>query len=382
MDASVLNPSPAHCGRVVALVLCAALAAGCTPEKKEADDANDGINISRFVFRDLDRNGRYDLGERPYAGLDVELSGPGRTPVRRSSNIAGFANFRMALGNTDRDINAAGALTFAAIAPPGWAITTSEKQADTMAIERPGSPGGLVVDPLLPLIGVAPELSISGRAEAGARIRLVGPDGKTGEVTADADGRFSAPSTPGVWTVDWTPDNGAEDVRRIAVGQWAVFAARPLAAQPEARARAAVADFDALTPSDTLFEIPDGYAGVGWRNWVATHQKLYRGEGYINAAVSGEYVAYNSSGHPAKIHADKPFDFVGAFIGVAWPQGAKADIVVSAWRGEEKIAEERLRGRSEGAQWFDADWRGVTRVEFSHDNYWQIVLDDVTLRVD
>ena len=78
----------------MALALCAAFVAGCAPEKTDADDPNDGINISRFVFRDLDRNGRYDLGERPYAGLEVELNGTGRTPVRRSSNIAGFANFQ------------------------------------------------------------------------------------------------------------------------------------------------------------------------------------------------------------------------------------------------------------------------------------------------
>lgn len=113
---------------------------------------------------------------------------------------------------------------------------------------------------------------------------------------------------------------------------------------------------------------------------MATHQKLYRGDGYINAAVSGEYVAYNSSGHPAWIGADAPFDFVGAHVGVAWPKAEGGDIIVSAYRGDDKVGEERLRGAVEGPVWFDADWRGVTRVEFRHDHHWQIVIDDVAVR--
>ncbi len=41
---------------------------------------------------------------------------------------------------------------------------------------------------------------------------------------------------------------------------------------------------------------------------------------YRRSRTSGEFVAYNSSGHPAAISSDEPFDFVGGYFGVAWLQ--------------------------------------------------------------
>lgn len=353
--------------------------AGCSPATEERDESG-GINISRFAFRDMNRNGRYDFGERPYAGLQVELDTGAGKPLVRKSNIAGFTNFRLALGRDDRDINAPGPLTFTAIAPDGWMITTPETTARTTAHAQPGSPSGLYIDPLLPLVGVAPVLTLSGSAAPGGRVLVVEPDGREQNVVADASGVFTVPAHKGEWIVDWTPDDGRGDARPVVVGDWPVRVARPIDGTP-AGAGLAVVDFDGLTTSDTLFEIPEGYGGLCWRNWVATHQKLYRGDGYINAAVSGEYVAYNSSGHPATICSDKPFDFLGSHVGVAWPEAEDADIVVTAWRGDEKVAEETFRAVVEGALRFDADWRAVTRVEFRHERHWQVVIDDVAVRL-
>ena len=36
-------------------------------------------------------------------------------------------------------------------------------------------------------------------------------------------------------------------------------------------------DFDSLRSPGTLLEIPGGYAGLNWFNWVATHQKVSGG---------------------------------------------------------------------------------------------------------
>ena len=143
-----------------------------------------------------------------------------------------------------------------------------------------------------------------------------------------------------------------------------------------------VIGFDNLTTSDTLCEIPNGYEGLDWRNWVATHQKLYEGNGFINAATSSEYVAYNSSGHPATLSSSQMFDLVGVYAGMAWPDGERHDIVVKAWRNDTEVYHDRFRGTISGPTYFDADYRSVTRVEFASDGYWQIVVDDLACRTE
>jgi hypothetical protein len=140
--------------------------------------------------------------------------------------------------------------------------------------------------------------------------------------------------------------------------------------------------FDNLTSSDTLYEIPNEYEGLNWRNWVATHQKLYQGNGYINAATSSEYVAYTSSGHPAAISSTKMFDFVGVNVGMAWPEGEPHDIVVKAWRNETEVYHDRFRATTAGPTYFAADYRSITRVEFASEGYWQIALDDLICRTE
>ncbi|MFZ1680032.1 MAG: hypothetical protein WAT70_03340, partial [Rhizobiaceae bacterium] len=192
---------------VAVFVLGVFLLGGCAPAGDDPGE-NDGINISRFAFRDSNRNGRFDLGERPYAGLVVELAQSGRDPIRRTSNIAGFANFRLALGNAEREISAAGELAFTAIAPDGFRITTPEPTATTVAFAQPESPGGLFIDPLLPLVGVAPVLTLSGNAGPGATVAFVAPDGSAHETQAGEDGRFAMPAAGGTWLIDWTPGDG------------------------------------------------------------------------------------------------------------------------------------------------------------------------------
>ena len=142
------------------------------------------------------------------------------------------------------------------------------------------------------------------------------------------------------------------------------------------------ASFDELTPSDTLYEIPFGYQGLRWWNWIATHQKFYRGAGYINGTVSSEYMAYNSSGQPAHAwrEGDKPFDFLGCHVNVAWPRGEEEPVITKAWRGNKLVHTDTLRLDTAGSIYFQAGYRGITKLEFAHGNYERIVVDDCHFR--
>ena len=170
--------------------------------------------------------------------------------------------------------------------------------------------------------------------------------------------------------------------RKISVKNYAVVASRFNADRDKQlpKPHNIIADFDTLTASDTLYELPYGYASLNWINWIATHQKLYKGAGYINATVSSEYMAYNSSGHPATVFSDEPFDFVGTYIGVAWPNAEKHEIVVQGLRKDELVYEDKFKGSTAGAVYFDADYRNVTRIVFASEANWQLVIDDAEFR--
>lgn len=100
----------------------------------------------------------------------------------------------------------------------------------------------------------------------------------------------------------------------------------------------------------------------------------------MNTGASGEFVAYNSSGQSARMSGAEPFDFVGAYMGVAWPAAESHDVVVRAVRDGEVVHTDRLRLSTAGAVWFDADYRSIDELEISSDGNWQVVLDDATFR--
>jgi hypothetical protein len=137
-----------------------------------------------------------------------------------------------------------------------------------------------------------------------------------------------------------------------------------------------------LTTADALFEIPGGYAGLDWTNWVAMHQTLYGSIGMFNGVVSPEHFAYNSSGHPATFGSDRGFDFGGVFLSVARPDAEQHEILIRAWRHDREAYEDRITGTTAGPIYFDADYRNVTRAEFASEAYWQIVIDDLEFRTD
>lgn len=141
-----------------------------------------------------------------------------------------------------------------------------------------------------------------------------------------------------------------------------------------------VVGFDDLMTTPGVFEVPSGYGGLDWYNLVAMHQRFTAGPGYINTTMSGEFIAYNSSGHPAQVFSDKPFDFTGAYFGAGWDDAEGETLILKAWRGDEPVYEDQLALSANGQVYFAADYRRITRLEIRTQHYWQAAIDGFAYR--
>ena len=353
------------------------------------------LNISTFAFRDTNRNGVYDMTDHPMAGVVFEVAGGGRTISRRTNN-SGFGNFPMSVLDRDKDIVNRGEYTFLAMIPNGWHLTTDNASQRTAFDIMPGAPSDMVSSNPYEPVGLAQELTITGRVSNSTeaalvrlpapqgtnriRVRAISAEGEQQEVAVDQTGSFSFAVTSGDWTV--VAANGVGDV--LAKRQVEISVAPVLltilareGAQPEITRRSTLVGFDDLVTIG-IKEIPFGYHGLSWHNWVATHHKFYDGEGYVNTTMSGEFVAYNSSGHPVKISRDRPFDFVGGYFGSAWLSQAEGETLrVTGWRDDTLAYDENITLSALGPIYFSANFRNITRLEFATHHYWQFVCDDL-----
>lgn len=349
------------------------------PEATWDGYSNGTVNISVYVFRDINRNGIYDIGDRPMSGILVDGRGNRKTMTKRS-NMSGFANYAMSASDVTKDITFAGDYEFTVVPPPGWKITTGNAIQRARFEILPGSPADIVTPVPPDPVGLAPDLSIQGRVPAGPGwVEAIGPDGIETRVRADAEGRFRFEATPGVWSI--MPAGNRSSPRSVVVGDCPVVL--PLlgpqtSAPPEATRSRLTIGFDDLR-STSVFKVPGGYGGLNWDNFVMAHEKVYGVPGYRNNIVSGEFVAYNGSGHPAAIFSSKSFDFEGGYFGVSnnWAEGETLHI--HAFRGAELAYSETIRLSAFGPVYFAADFSEITRLEFRTEHYWQVTFDELSL---
>lgn len=383
----------------VVFVLAAAFAAGAARAAADSVSAEalDGAafwKFSCYAFRDVDRSGVFDMGDRPFADLAIVLTTNEGEEAVQFSNIDGFANFSTALGDgAGTDVTRPGSYPLHAEPPAGFAVTAAAEQ--TVVIRADAVvPGGLSIEESCMPIGVAPDLAVSGRVvpppggnAPDVTLTFADETGATEIVAPDAQGRFSFPAHPGTLKlIAKHVPSGATRVWQVAIARHAVrlseidFAATPLPrTEGSVDGVERVVGFDDLVGAGGIFEVPSGYGDMSWRNLIAVHNRFYDGPGYVNGTESGEFVAYNSSGAPASVWRDRPFDFRGVHVAVAWPRGAEGDVIVRAWRGTELAHNDRLSVSPAGGTFFAADYRGVTRIEFSHELHERIVLDDLRI---
>ncbi|WP_332694000.1 hypothetical protein [Devosia sp.] len=336
------------------------------------------LNISVFVFRDANRNGIYDLEDRPMSGISIDSSGVGQ-PASAISNSSGFANFTMSGTDRGADIKYEGSYQFDVQVPPRWAVTTGNERQTTRFELFPGSPADLVARPAPALVGLAPDLWIEGHSAKPLTLAARSA-GTLQEAMSNEAGNFTFPVRPGNWQIS-SPT--MPKPRQIAIAATPVRLTESwlLQQDPPSEIPSIEATFDDLQ-SEGVLKIPSGYMGLDWSNFVMTHQKFYEPEGYRNGVLSGEFLAYNGSGHPATISRDKPFDFVGGYFGVSTLRAEGETLIITGWHDEQEVYRESMALSALGPIFLAADFRGVTRVEFTTEHYWQFTSDNLTFRLN
>jgi hypothetical protein len=212
------------------------------------------------------------------------------------------------------------------------------------------------------------------------RVRAISTEGKEQEVVTDQTGSFSFTVTSGDWTI--VAEYAVADVlakRQVEVSNAPVFLAAlvPEEARSNITRRSTLVGFDDLITLG-IREIPFGYHDLNWHNWIATHHKFYDGEGYVNNTMSGEFVAYNSSGHQVRISRERPFDFIGGYFGSAWLRHADGEMLrIRGWRDDALTYDENIKLSALGPIYFLANFRDITILEFATQHYWQFVCDDL-----
>lgn len=384
--------------RVVLIVVTAVLIAGAITLYDELTNGDESrhsagrtLNISWFVYRDVNRNGVYDVADRPYAGLPVALRRPDGETRLTTSNINGFANFSMGWQREDADIVGPGAYSMHAYVTEPWQVTTANDRIPLAFRRLKGSPAGLVAEATPRPLGLAPAPMIRGTLDTShglEELTAESPSGEKRPVDLAPDGSFRIDGKPGRWMISAYSRNPRSRVKKvIELDYYPVVVSRSYVSPDTTRKRASAATrevtagYDDLTGADSLIKIPNGYHGLSWRNWIATHQYFYNGPGYVNAAVSAEYVAYTSSGHPGQISSETPFDFVGTYIGVAWRPAGDGMVRIEGFRDGERLYHDELALTSDLPVYFLAGYEGITRLEIHSDIYWQVILEDSRFRV-
>ncbi|WP_320667406.1 hypothetical protein [Prochlorococcus sp. MIT 1307] len=353
------------------------------------------LNISVYVFHDRNRNGSYDLGDLPMAGVVTELTKPNGQIVSANSNKNGYTNYKMALGSTKyQDISQESEVyTFRVLKPPGWQVTAGKSVQKILFLDKVGSPGGLIADKAPNWVGLAPDLSIKGQIlgpnktviPRDASVTATGPNGKTTSLDLDKDGSFVLPVEPGRWSLVFdSPSLNWQLIRHIKVSTAPVEMIAVIAGQKQLplQPHPILENFDWLKHSK-LEKIPNGHLGLNWDYLLAMNHQNSRGPGYINVLNSGHAVAYNSSGHPVTITAPEGqlFDFVGGFFTVAWSKATGETLELEAFRGNERIAQHEMKLSHLGATWLDADLRSIDKMILSTRHYWQFATEDLQFRL-
>lgn len=349
-------------------------------------------NVSHFIYRDINRNGIYDVGDRPIVGIAVKLIRPDKTSVIRRSNIHGFVNITNSMTESPVDVSETGKYSFEVLVPDGWVLTSDNAVQVANYKEQSTTRPGIIADNVPVPAGLAQALTIKGRVavrtESGALVAAnpdnvlvsgISPSGSKLKIPIDKLGRFSISGEPGQWLIRATflgniyervvvVDEAPVQMSTIILGDGAV--------KPKQSVQ--LVKFEDVTQS-IITKVPVGVAGLNWMNLIVVDNEMYGGEGYINNTMSGKYVAYNTSGYPVTIAHKDGFDFHGAYFGVAWLEAEGEILEVRAWRNDQLVAEEEYELSALGPFWFDADYYNITRLELSTRHYWQFVMDDISV---
>ena len=337
------------------------------------------LNYSSFVYFDLDRDGRYGLGDRPMGGIAARLSGVKGHILTSRTNGNGFANFTMSTTSRRAHIRSPGTYAFAVSVPPDWVCTSGNdiQSKEFRLIE--GAPAGIGSDEMVRPVGLAPIRFLSGRtAGTGATISATKAGRKvlSEAIAPDFAFRIAIPDEADAIVVD-----GAGLGRRLALSPYPAHLGVLSAGRTPVGGDDALQtiDFNGVTPRG-LRKIPSGYAGLNWFNLNAISRDFAGGnDGYVNGNTSGDHMAYTSSGNPAELWSDKPFGFHSVMISSAWQNAEGETARIESWRGDELVADDEIVVSALTPIHYAPMLKDITRIRFSSKHYWQLVIDDLVL---
>jgi hypothetical protein len=337
------------------------------------------LNYSSFVYFDIDRDGRYSLGDRPMGGIAARLSGANGHILTARTNGNGFANFAMSAARRRAHIVKAGKYEFAVSIPPGWTCTSGNavQSREFRLIE--GAPAGIGSDELVKPVGLAPVRWLGGRTgEAPAAVSILKREHVLATEPLGARAGFRIPLPD---DADAVVFESAGPPRRLALSPY------PADVGVLSRERTPIAggaaletiDFDGVTPRG-LRKIPSGYAGLNWFNLNAISRDFTgSSEGYVNGNVSGDHTCYTSSGHPAEFWSERPFGFHSVMISAAWLRSEGETARIESWSGDRLVATDEIVVSALTPIHYAPMLDGITRVRISSQHWWQLVIDDLTL---
>jgi hypothetical protein len=212
-------------------------------------------------------------------------------------------------------INDPGVYTFKAKLPKDWIVTSGNEEEEIEFGLLSNSPAGIIAKEVITPIGIAPKTYITGKITEATNlytIDVIKPDGTNQTLKPDMNKKFKIFGTVGTYRFIKThKENKSKTTLELDLGYHPVILSDTffLDDPQDQTGREVFVDYDKLIRTNNIYEIPSGYEGIQWKNWVITHRLFYKGNGYVNSCLSSEFVAYNSSGHPGTIWYDKPFDF-------------------------------------------------------------------------
>jgi len=345
------------------------------PSRSDWSDSRGKTNLSVFVFNDTNGNGIFDVGDRALADIATGLR-KDRTPLSVvRTNISGFANYPTSVSQKSVTISEIGNYDFEVFIPPGWRITT-QNQVQQREIElAAGSISGLGMAEMLHPVGLEQIRFIRGTyglPNAG-QLELWQNGSLISEAQLSVGEEFLFPVAPGAYQL--ISENTRRAVRvgslPVDIGTFNRLSRTSVSGQN--------IDFEALAPY-RLQKLPNGYNNLNWFNLNVIRASV--GDvGYVNGATSGSNVLYTSSGLPASISANTNFDFVQANLSVAWPQAEGEQIILSFYRGEALVLQDKIGLSAYGPISYQPFLPNITRIELSTAHNWQAVLDDIVVNI-
>lgn len=346
--------------------------------------AGRSFNTSVYIFRDWNGNGELDLGEPPFAGVAVRAT-PGRGPsVIRRTNSFGFANFTNSGVSEGVDIAHPGTWVFEVLPPAGWTGHDRDVRQTVEFSLSDDSRAGIAADLPPRAVGLsAPPSFILG---AGAELDsgYVTTSGWHPLSSSDANGRRVVSGiSEGTYLLSLVSDSGVAVERLVHTGPIPVYVSvlyAPRRWLPPTHAFVDTLSFEDVGES-AIFKLPN-LRQVKTSNVVVVDRHGYGGAGYVNAATSGVYVAYGSSGYMMSFTAtgESEFDFVQTTLAAGWSEAEGDTVIVGGSTSDGQLLEERLTASAVSPVIFSADWRHLRSLTIRSAHQWPVVIDDLVLR--